>query len=105
MQLFDMMMFVGGGLSCAVTSFLVSSFFKKPEDIFKRVEYALISGLGAVAICWLGCKYFPNRFDVTDSIPYSILIGLFGIGRILDWIAKKYGIETSEVKIENEPKN
>ena len=100
----DVLMFGGGGLACALTSFLVSSFFKRPEQTVRRVQYAMISGLGAVAICWLGCKYFPERFDVTDSIPYSILIGLFGIGRVLDWIAKKYGIETSEVRIENEPK-
>ena len=99
-----MLMFGGGGLACALTSFLVSSFFKRPEQTVRRVQYAMISGLGAVAICWLGCKYFPERFDVTDSIPYSILIGLFGIGRVLDWIAKKYGIETNEVRIENEPK-
>ena len=83
-----------GGISCGITSFLVSTFFKRPENFVRRVEYGAISGIGAVAICWLGYRYFPSRFEAIDAIPYGIMIGLFGIGRVLDWIAKKYGLET-----------
>ena len=92
----SLLLFFMGGLVCGVTSFLVGSFFKNPEDLKRRVEYAAISGVGAVAICWLACKYYPERFEPWDSIPYSILIGLFGIGRVLDFLAKRYGIESKK---------
>lgn len=89
-----------GGMACGVTSFLVSSFFKKPPEFERRVYYALISGIGAMAICWLGYRYFPERFEPWDAIPYGVMIGLFGIGRVLDWIAKRYGIDKVEKKNE-----
>lgn len=81
------------GVGCGVTSFLVSSFLNKPPELIKRIEYALISGFGALAICWLGYRYFPERFEIWDAIPYGIMIGLFGVGRVVDWIAKRYGID------------
>lgn len=89
-------LFFAGGIACGVTSFLIGSFLKKPEQVLKRVEYSLMSGIGATAICWLAVKYYPDRFDPIDSIPYSILIGFLGIGRVLEWIAKKYGIESNQ---------
>ncbi len=88
------LMFVLGGIACGITSFLVCSFFKKPVTVIRRAEYAAISGIGTTAICWLALRYFPERFEPWDAIPYGIMIGLFGIGRVLDWIAKKYGLES-----------
>ena len=102
MTTLEILLFASGGLACAITSFLVGSFFKRPAEIKRRIEYAAISGAGAVAICWLGCKYFPDRFEAWDSVPYSILIGLFGIGRVLDWIAKRYGLEPNAEGIRDE---
>lgn len=89
-----------GGMACGVTSFLVSSFFKKPPELIRRIYYALISGIGAMAICWLGYRYFPERFEAWDAVPYGVMIGLFGIGRVLDWIAKRYGLDKVEKKNE-----
>ncbi|MGN0903418.1 MAG: hypothetical protein ACI4M9_09030 [Succinivibrio sp.] len=89
----EVVMFVLGGMACAVTSFLVSSFLRKPSELGQRIYYALISGIGAMAICWLGYRYFPERFEALDAVPYSVMIGMFGIGRVLDWIAKRYGLD------------
>ena len=94
----DLMLFFAGGAACALTSFLVAAFLKKPDSTRRRIEYALISGTGAIALCWLASKYFPERFEPWDSIPYSILIGFFGIGRVLEWVAKRYGIERTETE-------
>lgn len=103
MSTLDLMLFLAGGVACAITSYLVAAFFKKPDNHRQRIVYALISGAGAIAICWLASKYFPERFEPWDSIPYSILIGLFGIGRVLQWIAKRYGVEGIQPeKIDNE---
>lgn len=97
--------FLLGGVACAITSFLITSYLKSPESLLKRFEYALISFCGCVAICWLANKYFPERFDKWDSIPYSILIGFCGIGRVVDKIGEKYGIKTEAEKIDNEYKD
>lgn len=96
----EVTLFALGGMACSVTSFLVSSFFKKPPEFIRRIYYALISGIGAMAICWLGYRYFPERFESWDAVPYGVMIGLFGIGRVLDWIAKKYGLDKVEKKNE-----
>ena len=99
----NLMLFLAGGAVCAITSFLVATFLKKPDSVKRRIEYALISGTGSFALCWLASKYFPDRFDPWDSIPYSILIGFLGIGRVLEWVAKRYGIEGVQAeKIDNE---
>ena len=96
----EVILFGSGGMACGVTSFLVSSFFKKPPEFERRIYYALISGIGAMSIYWLGYRYFPERFEPWDAIPYGVMIGLFGIGRVLDWIAKRYGIDKVEKKNE-----
>ena len=92
--------FIIGGVACAVTSFLITSYLKTPESVLKRIEYALINFAGSFAICWLANKYFPSKFEVWDSIPYSILIGFCGIGRIVNKIAERYGIKTEAEKID-----
>ena len=96
----EVILFGSGGMACSVTSFLVSSFFRRPPEFVRRLYYALISGIGAMAICWLGYRYFPERFEAWDAVPYGVMIGLFGIGRVLDWIAKRYGLDKVEKKNE-----
>ncbi len=94
-------LFVVGGVLCAVTSFLLGSYLKKPAAVIRRIEYALISGFGSFALCWIAYRKFPEKFEPIDAIPYSIIIGLFGIGRVIDWIAKKYGLE-GKTELQNE---
>ena len=101
----NIFLFLAGGLCCSVTSFLIGSFFKKPKEVIKRIEYGLISGIGSIAICWLAVRYYPDQFEPFDAIPYSILIGFLGIGRVLEWIAKKYGIEATATSRQNEDEN
>ncbi len=99
----NLMLFLAGGAVCAITSYLVAAFLKKPDSTRQRIVYALISGVGSFALCWLASKYFPDRFDPWDSIPYSIIIGFLGIGRVLEWVAKRYGIEGVQTeKIDDE---
>ena len=92
----EVTLFALGGMACSVTSFLVSSFFKKPPEFIRRIYYAMISGIGAMAICWLSYRYFPERFEAWYAVPYGVMIGLLGIGRVLNWIAKRYGIDKNE---------
>lgn len=97
--------FLLGGVACALTTFLIASYLKSPEKIMKRILYALISFFGAFSICWLANKYFPDRFEASDSIPYSILIGFFGIGKVIAKVGEKYGIKAETEKIDNEQKS
>ncbi len=97
------LLFVAGGVLCAITSFLLASYLKKPAVVLKRIEYALISGFGSFAICWIAFRKFPDKFEAIDAIPYSIFIGLFGIGRVIDFIAKKYGLDkTNSEELKND---
>jgi hypothetical protein len=97
--------FLVGGFACAITSFLITSYLKSPEKIGKRILYALISFFGAFSICWLANKYFPDRFEASDSIPYSILIGFLGIGKVIAKVGERYGIKAETEKIDNEQKD
>lgn len=40
----------------------------------------------------LALKYFPDKMEPADAPAYSILIALFGLTRILNFVAKKYGL-------------
>lgn len=98
-ELIPYLNFILGGLSCAATSWLVAAYLNKPASKGKRKLYACISGIGATAISWLGWRMVP-AFDPYDAIPVGIMVGLFGLGRVLDTIAKKYGLEERN----NDPK-
>lgn len=98
-ELIPYLNFLAGGVSCAITSYLVAAYLGKPASKAKRKLYACISGIGATAISWLGWRLVP-AFDPYDAIPVGIMVGLFGLGRVLDTIAKKYGIEERD----NDPK-
>lgn len=81
-----------GGCTCFATSLLVVGFRTPRPRLGRRIEYGLISALGAFAINMLALKYFPDKVEPMDVPAYSILIALFGLTRVLDFIAKKYGL-------------
>lgn len=74
-------------------TFIIAYYRSKPPKVMKRIEYALISTMGCFSISWLGVRYFPEYMNEWDSIPLSFLVGLVGIGNVVDVIAKKYGIK------------
>ena len=65
------------------------------ETIFKEVKIIKCKNLKLFIkiFSWLGVRYFPEYVGVWDVIPLSFLIGLIGIGNVVDVIAKKYGIK------------
>lgn len=81
-----------GGCTCFVTSLLVVGFRSPRPRLSRRIEYGLVSALGAFAVNMLALKYFPDKIEPADAPAYSILIALFGLTRILNFIAKKYGL-------------
>lgn len=85
--------YILGGMSCGLTSFLVAGYKSMHSRIKRRLEYAAISALGALAISYIAYKYYPDAFRPTDSPALGIIIGLCGIGRVLDFLAQKCGIE------------
>lgn len=46
-----------------------------------------------MAICYFAQKYFPEEFVFSDAPAVGIAIGLFGIGRVIDYAAQKIGLE------------
>lgn len=93
MTWFEAEMFALGGVICGLTSYLVVSYKAIHTSWKRKTEYAAISALGSVAICYIAYRYFPDKFVVQDIPAASILIGLFGIGRVLDHIAHKFGLQ------------
>lgn len=89
---FEIEMFALGGVMCGLTSYLVVSYKTIHTSWKHKIEYAIISALGSVAICYIAYRYFPEKFSIQDIPAASILIGLFGIGRILDYIASRFGL-------------
>ena len=65
------------------------------ETIFKEVKIRKCKNLKLFIKIFsrLGVRYFPEYVGVWDVIPLSFLIGLIGIGNVVDVIAKKYGIK------------
>ena len=65
------------------------------ETIFKEVKIRKCKNLKLFIkiFSWLGVRYFPEYVGVWGVISLSFLIGLIGIGNVVDVIAKKYGIK------------
>ena len=98
----NILIFVISGLCCAVMTFTIACYRSRPPKMVKRIEYALISGMGCFSLCWCGVRYLPEYFTAFDSIPLSFLIGFLGIGNVIDVIAKKYGIKADTEDLTNE---
>ena len=94
MEIKNILIFIISGVCCGVMTFTIACYRSRPPEMIKRVEYALIAGMGCFSLCWCGVRYFPDYVTVWDAIPLSFLIGLIGIGNVVDVIAKKYGIKS-----------
>ena len=102
MDIKNILIFVVSGMCCGIMTFIIACYRSKPPKMMKRIEYALISGMGCFSLSWLGVRYFPEYFTVFDTIPLSFLIGLIGIGNVVDVILKKYGIKNDVQDLTNE---
>ena len=60
------------------------------ETIFKEVKIIKCKNLKLFIkiFSWLGVRYFPEYMNEWDLIPLSFLVGLVGIGNVVDVIAK-----------------
>ena len=94
MDIKNIFIFVVSGMCCGVMTFTIACYRSRPPEMIKRVEYALIACFGCFSLSWLGVRYFPAYVEAWDVIPLSFLIGLVGIGNVVDVIAKKYGIKS-----------
>ena len=76
------------------------------ETIFKEVKIIKCKNLKLFIkiFSWLGVRYFPEYVGVWDVIPLSFLIGLIGIGNVVDVIAKKYGIKADTEDLTHDEK-
>lgn len=92
-----------GGIACGLTSFLVADYSNPRVKLRKRTEYAVLSGIGAMSICYYAAKYFPDKFDLADAPAFSIIIGLFGIGRVLRFISNRFGYSSDISEGKDEP--
>ena len=74
------------------------------ETFFKEVKIRKCKNLKLFIkiFSWLGVRYFPEYVGVWDVIPLSFLIGLIGIGNVVDVIAKKYGIKADTENLTHE---
>ena len=93
MELKNILIFVVSGMCGGIMTFTIACYRSRPPEMMKRIEYALIACFGCFSLSWLSVRYFPEYFNAYDSIPLSFLVGLIGIGNVVDVIAKKYGIK------------
>lgn len=94
MDIKNILIFVVSGVCGGIMTFTIACYRERPPEMVKRVEYSLIACFGCFSLSWLGVRYFPDYVGVWDVIPLSFLIGLIGIGNVVDVIAKKYGIKS-----------
>ena len=93
MEIKNILIFIISGVCCGIMTFVIACYRSKPPEMVKRVQYALIASMGYFSIAWLGVRYFPDYFTVSDAIHLSVQIGFLGIGNVVDVIAKRYGIK------------
>ena len=98
----NILIFVISGVCCGIMTFTIACYRSRPPKMTKRIEYALIACFGCFSLSWLSVRYFPDYVSVWDVIPLSFLIGLIGIGNVVDVIAKKYGIKADIEDLTNE---
>jgi hypothetical protein len=90
----NILIFVVSGMCCGIMTFTIACYRERPPKMIKRIEYALIACFGCFSLSWLSVRYFSEYIIVWDVIPLSFLIGILGIGNVVDVIAKKYGIKS-----------
>lgn len=77
------------GIAAGVVALLRSKLRNKPPTEAKRRLDAALCGIGALGICWISWRLFPDKFSFFDSIPYGIAIGFLGAGRIYEMALRK----------------
>ena len=102
MELKNILIFVISGMCGGIMTFTIACYRSRPPKMVKRIEYALIACFGCFSLSWLSVRYFPDYVSVWDVIPLSFLIGILGIGNVVDVIAKKYGIKSDAGDLTNE---
>ena len=102
MEIKNILIFVISGMCGGIMTFTIACYRSRPPKMTKRIEYALIACFGCFSLSWLSVRYFPDYVSVWDVIPLSFLIGILGIGNVVDLIAKKYGIKTDAGDLTNE---
>lgn len=90
--LYSSLLLLFSGAVCGVTSYIIADYRNLHRQFRRRLEYALISAFGSMAICYFAAKYYPDKFSLIDAPAMSVLIGLFGIGRVLCFVANKVGL-------------
>lgn len=80
-----------GGVACFFTAILTAGYRKPRPSLSRRCEYAAINGLGAMALGFLSLKYFPDEVRPEDIPAYSILCGISGLQRVLDFVMQRLG--------------
>ena len=74
--------FLLAGVTAGIVALLRSKLRNKTPTEPKRRLDAALCGIGALGICWIAWRLFPNRFDFHDAIPYGIAIVFLGAGRM-----------------------
>ena len=82
--------FLLAGVTAGIVALLRSKLRNKPPTEPKRRLDAALCGIGAIGICWIAWRLFPNRFDFHDAIPYGIAIGFLGAGRIYEAALRRF---------------
>ncbi len=82
--------FLMAGAMAGIVALMRSKLRNKPPTENKRRLDAALCGIGALGICWIAWRLFPNRFDFHDAIPYGIAIGFLGAGRIYEAALRRF---------------
>lgn len=92
----NILWYATGGVLCTITSFFAISWrsSRLRYNIGRRMEYAILAGIGGFGLNWVVHRFFPEYFIASDSIPVGILTGFLGISRTLQIVARKLGIES-----------
>lgn len=98
----DCLYLLVGGLVCGLTSFMIADYANSRVKLRRRLEYAGVSAMGAMAICYTTAKFFPENFSIVDAPAASIFIGMFGIGRVLRFISTRFGLPQDTEEHSNE---
>lgn len=82
--------FLLAGVTAGIVALLRSKLRNKPPTEAKRRLDAALCGIGALGICWIAWRLFPEKFFFEDSIPYGIAIGFLGAGRIYEAAFRRF---------------
>ncbi len=82
--------FMLAGVMAGIVALMRSKLRNKPPTENKRRLDAALCGIGALGICWMAWRLFPEKFFFADAIPYGIAIGFLGAGRIYEAAFRRF---------------